>query len=37
VSAGEAVTAFRGAAPLDSTRFRDDIDALLDQDHTPRA
>jgi prevent-host-death family protein len=37
VSAEEAVTAFGSAAPLDSARFRDDIDALLDQDHTPRA
>jgi prevent-host-death family protein len=37
VSAEEAVTAFHGAAPLDTTRFRDDVDAFLDQDDTPRA
>jgi prevent-host-death family protein len=37
VSAAEAVVAFGGAAPLDSARFRDDVDALLDQDHAPRA
>lgn len=37
VSAEEAVASFGGASPLDSARFRDDIDALLDQDHAPRA
>lgn len=37
VSAEEAVAAFNGAPPLDVARFRDDIDAFLDQDHTPRA
>lgn len=37
VSAEEAVAAFGSAAPLDAARFRDDVDALLDQDHAPRA
>jgi len=37
VSAEAVVAAFAGAAPLDAARFRDDVDALLDQDHTPRA
>lgn len=36
VSAEEAVTAFGGAARIDSARFREDVDGLLDQDPTPR-
>ena len=37
VSAEEATAAFGSAAPLDSARFRDDVDALIDQDHAPLA
>jgi len=36
--AGEAaVAAFAGAPPIDTDRFRADIDGLLDHDATPRA
>jgi antitoxin (DNA-binding transcriptional repressor) of toxin-antitoxin stability system len=31
-----AINAFRGAPPIDFKRFRADIDALVDQDPTPR-
>ena len=37
VSAEEAVAAFAGAAPVDFERFRSDVDAVLDQDPSPRA
>lgn len=37
VSADAAVAAFRGTPRIDPARFRDDVDALLDQDPTPRA
>lgn len=37
VSTDAAVAAFRGAPRIDPARFRDDIDAVLDQDPTPRA
>ncbi len=37
VSAAAAVAAFAGAPELDSRRFREDVDALLDQDPGPRA
>lgn len=37
VPAEEAVSAFQGAPPIDSTRFRRDLDELADQDPTPRA
>jgi antitoxin (DNA-binding transcriptional repressor) of toxin-antitoxin stability system len=30
------VAAFRGAPPIDARRFRRDVDALADQDPTPR-
>jgi antitoxin (DNA-binding transcriptional repressor) of toxin-antitoxin stability system len=34
----DAVTAaFAGAPPIDRQRFRADVDALIDQDATPRA
>jgi len=36
VPADLVVAAFTGAAPLDRTRFRKDVDARLDQDPTPR-
>jgi antitoxin (DNA-binding transcriptional repressor) of toxin-antitoxin stability system len=36
VSAGAAAAAFSGAPGIDPARFRDDVDALLDQDPTPR-
>lgn len=36
VSAEAAVAAFAGAPRLDSDRFRADLDAVLDQDPTPR-
>jgi antitoxin (DNA-binding transcriptional repressor) of toxin-antitoxin stability system len=32
-----ALAAFDGAPRIDAERFRDDIDAALDQDPTPRA
>jgi antitoxin (DNA-binding transcriptional repressor) of toxin-antitoxin stability system len=37
VSAGEAIRAFAGSAPIDGARFRADLDRPLDQDPTPRA
>ena len=37
VSAEAAAAAFRGAPPIDAARFRDDVDAVLDQDPTPSA
>jgi antitoxin (DNA-binding transcriptional repressor) of toxin-antitoxin stability system len=36
VPAEEVVTAFQGASPIDSARFRRDLDELADQDPTPR-
>lgn len=30
------LTMFRGAPPLEAARFRKDVDAILDQDPTPR-
>ncbi len=36
VSADAALAAFRGAPAIDPLRLRADIDALLDQDPTPR-
>ena len=36
VGADAAVAAFGGAPKLDSSRFREDIDAVLDQDPIPR-
>ena len=35
VSAESVVAVFAGAPPLDSARFRGDIDALIDQDPAP--
>ena len=32
-----ALAIFAGAPPVDHARFREDIDALIDQDPTPRA
>jgi prevent-host-death family protein len=37
VSAEAVAAAFRGAPRIDAARFRDDVDAVLDQDPTPRA
>jgi prevent-host-death family protein len=37
VGADAALAAFRGAPPIDQARFRNDVDALLEQDPTPRA
>jgi prevent-host-death family protein len=37
VSTGAAAAAFGGAPRLDPARFRDDVDAALDEDPTPRA
>lgn len=37
VAADAALAAFAGAPRVDAGRFRDDIDAALDQDATPRA
>jgi prevent-host-death family protein len=37
VSTDAAAAAFRGAPPLDPARFRDDVDAALDEDPAPRA
>jgi prevent-host-death family protein len=37
VSADAAVAAFAGAPAVDLERFRDDLDALLDQNPAPRA
>lgn len=36
VSAASAVAQFRAAPPLDATRLRDEVDAMLDQDAAPR-
>lgn len=36
VSAATAMAAFVTAPALDAERFRDDVDAVLDQDATPR-
>jgi prevent-host-death family protein len=36
VSADAAVALFAGAPVLDGARFRDDVDAVLDQDPHPR-
>jgi prevent-host-death family protein len=36
VPADTAAATFGGAAPIDAARFRDDVDAMLDQDPTPR-
>jgi len=37
VSAEAAVTAFAGAPRIERRRFRDDVDAVVDHDPTPRA
>lgn len=37
VTAEAAVAVFAGAPSVDTERFRDDIDALLNQDPAPRA
>jgi antitoxin (DNA-binding transcriptional repressor) of toxin-antitoxin stability system len=37
VSRGAALAAFAGAAAIDPTRFRADLDRVADQDPTPRA
>ena len=37
VSTERAIAAFLGAPALDRRRFREDVDALLEQDSTPRA
>lgn len=37
VNAGLVAAAFRGAPPVDAQQFRDDLDALIDQDPSPRA
>jgi antitoxin (DNA-binding transcriptional repressor) of toxin-antitoxin stability system len=37
VSASLVLAAFAGAPPLDAGRFRREVDAVLDQDPTPRA
>jgi len=36
VPAQAAVAAMSGAAPIDAERFRADVDALVEQDPTPR-
>jgi prevent-host-death family protein len=36
VAAGSAVALFGGAPVVDFERFRDDVDALLDQEPAPR-
>jgi len=36
VSADTAVAAFAAAPRIDATRFRTEVDAVLDQDPTPR-
>jgi prevent-host-death family protein len=36
VSADAVANAFAGSPPIDPGRFRDDVDALLDEDPTPR-
>ena len=37
VDIASVVAAFAGAPKIDGTRFREDVDVLLDQDPTPRA
>jgi prevent-host-death family protein len=37
IAAEAAVEMFRAAPPVDHRRFRDDLDALADQDPMPRA
>ncbi|HZI92594.1 MAG TPA: hypothetical protein VFD31_13345 [Thermoleophilaceae bacterium] len=37
VAVDAVLAAFRGAPEIDKDRFRDDVDALLDQDPSPRA
>lgn len=37
VPAARVVAAFAGAPPIDSARFRREVDAVLDQEPTPRA
>lgn len=37
VGASAVVAAFASAPPIDAARFRDDVDAALDQDAAPRA
>ena len=37
VSASRVIDAFTGATPIEAARFRRDVDAVLDQDPTPRA
>ena len=37
VSVSLVLEAFVGAAPIESRRFRSDVDAVLDQDPAPRA
>jgi antitoxin (DNA-binding transcriptional repressor) of toxin-antitoxin stability system len=37
VAAEAAAAVFQGAPPVDLGRFRDDVDALIDQDPAPRA
>lgn len=37
VSADVAVAAFAGAPAIDAARFREDVDAHVDQDPEPRA
>jgi len=36
VTKDAAVAAFARAAPVDPTRWRDDLDRVIDQDSTPR-
>jgi antitoxin (DNA-binding transcriptional repressor) of toxin-antitoxin stability system len=37
VVASQVLAAFAGAVPLDGERFRREVDAVLDQEPTPRA
>jgi len=37
VDRGAALAIFAGAPPVDRARFREDLDALIDQDPAPRA
>jgi antitoxin (DNA-binding transcriptional repressor) of toxin-antitoxin stability system len=37
VNADAALAAFQGAPRIDADRFREDVDAAIDQDPTPRA
>ncbi|MEY2517518.1 MAG: hypothetical protein QOJ89_4876 [bacterium] len=37
VGADAAIAAFGNAPAIDSVRFREDVDAVLDQDPAPRA